>query len=65
VGAGPKASRTWSSFLWTRGTVINDDLDNFKKKKNVENCADLLRQKLTGQKVTKATGYRSIGVKSF
>ncbi len=23
MGAGPKASRTWSSFLWTRGT-IND-----------------------------------------
>jgi hypothetical protein len=22
VGAGPKASRTWSSFLWTRGTVV-------------------------------------------
>jgi hypothetical protein len=21
VGAGPKASRTWSSFLWTRGTT--------------------------------------------
>jgi hypothetical protein len=21
VGAGPKASRTWSSSLWTRGTV--------------------------------------------
>ncbi len=32
MGAGPKASRTWSSFLWTRGTssmflvqrVLND-----------------------------------------
>jgi hypothetical protein len=22
VGAGPKASRTWSSFLWTRGTIF-------------------------------------------
>jgi hypothetical protein len=22
VGAGPKASRTWSSFLWTRGTLL-------------------------------------------
>jgi hypothetical protein len=22
VGAGPKASRTWSSSLWTRGTPV-------------------------------------------
>ncbi len=22
MGAGPKASRTWSSFLWTRGTMV-------------------------------------------
>ncbi len=22
MGAGPKASRTWSSFLWTRGTLV-------------------------------------------
>ncbi len=22
MGAGPKASRTWSSFLWTRGTGL-------------------------------------------
>ncbi len=25
MGAGPKASRTWSSFLWTRGTDAYDD----------------------------------------
>jgi hypothetical protein len=28
VGAGPKASRTWSSFLWTRGTHIINYLQN-------------------------------------
>ncbi len=23
MGAGPKASRTWSSSLWTRGTIVH------------------------------------------
>jgi hypothetical protein len=32
VGAGPKASRTWSSFLWTRGTHGFETFSQFGEK---------------------------------